>query len=175
MDIFLLRDHAAFFREDQRHFLVFSIDALVVLQLDRVAVHDMTFAVDRINGVRLALDADAARLPANDPLAARLRTASQQVDELRKKIVATKEGGAITGEERLRENLATLYGDIIYYEGRPSQMQLMRTDAIARELADVVRDFDAWAARELTGLNSALSAKQLPPIKLITRPDWEKE
>ena len=136
---------------------------------------DMTFAVDRINGVRLALDADAARLSANDLLAARLRTSSQQVDELRKKIVATKEGGAITGEERLRENLATLYGDIIYYEGRPSQMQLMRTDAIARELADVVRDFDAWAARELTGLNSALSAKQLPPIKLITRPDWEKE
>jgi len=136
---------------------------------------DMTFAVDRINGVRLALDADAAKLPANDPLAARLRTASQQVDELRKKIVATKEGGAITGEERLRENLATLYADVVYYEGRPSQMQLMRTDAIAHELSDVVRDFDAWLAKELTGLNSAVATKQLPPIKVITRADWEKE
>src|SRR5437763_4794097 len=136
---------------------------------------DMTFAVDRINGVRLALDADAAKLPAGDPLVARLRTASQQVDELRKKIVATKEGGAITGEERLRENLATLYAAVVYYEGRPSQMQLMRTDAIAHELADVVKDFDAWVARELTGLNSALGAKQLPPIKVITRAEWEKE
>ena len=136
---------------------------------------DMTFAVDRINGVRLALDADAANLPASDPLAARLRTASQQVDDLRKKIVATKEGGAITGEERLRENLATLYGDVVFYEGRPTQMQMMRTDAIARELADVVRDFDAWLFKELTGLNAALSAKQLPPIKVITRPEWEKE
>ena len=136
---------------------------------------DMTFAVDRINGVRLALDADAANLPASDPLAARLRTASQQVDDLRKKIVATKEGGAITGEERLRENLATLYGDVVFYEGRPTQMQMMRTDAIARELADVVRDFDAWLSKELTGLNAALSAKQLPPIKVITRPEWEKE
>ena len=136
---------------------------------------DMTFAVDRINGVRLALDADAANLPASDPLAARLRTASHQVDDLRKKIVATKEGGAITGEERLRENLATLYGDVVFYEGRPTQMQMMRTDAIARELADVVRDFDAWLSKELTGLNAALSAKQLPPIKVITRPEWEKE
>jgi len=136
---------------------------------------DMTFAVDRINGVRLALDADAAKLPANDPLVARLRIASQQVDELRKKIVATKEGGAITGEERLRENLATLYADVVYYEGRPSQMQLMRTDAIAHELSDVVRDFDAWLAKELTGLNSAVATKQLPPIKVITRADWEKE
>ena len=100
---------------------------------------------------------------------------THQVDDLRKKIVATKEGGAITGEERLRENLATLYGDVVFYEGRPTQMQMMRTDAIARELADVVRDFDAWLSKELTGLNAALSAKQLSPIKVITRPEWEKE
>jgi photosystem II stability/assembly factor-like uncharacterized protein len=134
---------------------------------------DMTFAVDRINGVRLALEASAAKLPANDSLATRLRTASQQVDELRKRIVATKEGGAITGEQRLREYLTELYTSVIYYEGRPTQMQVMRTDAIGRELNDVVRDFDAWSARELNGLNSALAAKQLPPIKVLTRPEWE--
>jgi hypothetical protein len=134
---------------------------------------DMTFAVDRINGVRLVLEASAANLPANDPLATRLRTASQQVDELRKRIVATKEGGAITGEQRLREYLTELYSSVIYYEGRPTQMQVMRTDAISRELNDVVRDFDAWSARELNGLNSALAAKQLPPIKVLTRSEWE--
>jgi len=136
---------------------------------------DMTFAVDRINGVRLALDQAAAKLPANDPLVARLRAASAQVDELRRKIVATKEGGAITGEERLRENLADLYGNVISYEGRPAQTQLERTDAIARELADIVLDFDAWLAKEMPGLNSALSGKQLPPIKVITREEWDKD
>src|SRR5260370_16653833 len=102
---------------------------------------DMSFAVERINGVRLALDARAAKLPANDPLAGRLRAASAQVDELRRKIVATKEGGAITGEERLRENLAELYGNVNGYEGRPAQTQVDRADAIARELADVVKHF----------------------------------
>ncbi|HEY3026605.1 MAG TPA: hypothetical protein VGJ55_10680 [Pyrinomonadaceae bacterium] len=136
---------------------------------------DMTFAVDRINGVRLALDADVAQLPANDPLAARLRAASAQVDELRKKIVATKEGGAITGEERLRENLADLYSNVINYEGRPSQTQVERTDAIARELADIVRDFDAWLAKEMANLNAALSAKRLQPIKPLTREQWEQK
>jgi photosystem II stability/assembly factor-like uncharacterized protein len=135
---------------------------------------DMTFAVDRINGVRLALDRAAAKLPANDPLVARLRAASAQVDELRRKIVATKEGGAITGEERLRENLADLYGNVISYEGRPAQTQVARTDAIARELADIVRDFDAWLVKEMPGLNSALSGKQLPPISPITRAEWDK-
>jgi len=90
---------------------------------------DMTFDVDRINGVRLALEQRASTLPANDPLATRLRAAAAQVDELRRKIVATKEGGAITGEERLRENLAELYGNVVAFDGRPAQTQVERSDA----------------------------------------------
>ena len=134
---------------------------------------DMTFAVERMNGVRLALDERAAQLPAKDALAPRLRAASATADELRKKIVATKEGGMITGEERLRENLTDLYGNVVFYDGRPSQTQVERTEAIARELADVIKDFDAWAAKELDGLNSALARKRLEPIRLLTRQQWE--
>src|SRR3989475_13291867 len=134
---------------------------------------DMTFAVERMNGVRVALDDRAAKLGAADSLAARLRAASAAVDELRKKIVATKEGGMITGEERLREYLADLYGSVVFYDGRPSQTQLERTDALARELADVVKDFDAWAAKDLSGLNSALTGKRLESIPLLTRAQWD--
>ena len=135
---------------------------------------EMSFAVDRINGLRLALDDRAAKLPESDPLRKRLQNASAQVDELRKKIVATKEGGAITGEERLREYLTELYANVIFYEGRPSQTQIERTDALARELADVVKDFDAWTTKELSGLNSELTAKKLEPLKTISREEWEK-
>ena len=134
---------------------------------------DMTFAVDRMNGVLQALDGRAAQLQARDPLATRLRAARATVDTLRKKIVATKEGGMITGEERLRENLADLYGSVIFYDGRPSQTQVERADALARELADVGREFDAWAGRELVRLNSALTGKRLDPIPLLTRAQWE--
>src|SRR5207245_419153 len=118
---------------------------------------DMTYAVDRINGVRLGLDTRAAKLPASDPLGKRLHDASAAVDVLRKKIVATKEGGMITGEERLRENLADLYGSVINYEGRTTQMQQMRTDALTRELADVVKDFDAWSSRAMERINADLA------------------
>jgi photosystem II stability/assembly factor-like uncharacterized protein len=135
---------------------------------------DMTFDVDRINGVRLALEQRAAQLPANDPLAKRLRTAAAQVDELRRKIVATKEGGAVTGEERLRENLADLYGNVTGFEGRPAQTQVERSDAIARELDDVVRNFNTWLSNEIPGINSGLSAKKLAPITPLTREEWEK-
>jgi len=135
---------------------------------------DMTFAVDRINGVRLGLAQRAQKLSASDPLLAKLRTAQNEIDELRKKIVATKEGGAITGEERLRENLADLYGNVNNYEGRPSQAQVERADAIARELADVVKSFDAWIAKELPALNTELEKGSLGRIQVLTREEWEK-
>jgi hypothetical protein len=63
---------------------------------------------------------------------------------------------------------------VIFYEGRPSQMLVERTDSIGRELGDVVKDFDAWSAKELPGINSALAKKKLEPVKLMTREDWDK-
>jgi hypothetical protein len=136
---------------------------------------EMTYTVDRINGLRLALEDRAAKLPAGDPVGKQLEAASARLDDLRKKIVATKEGGMITGEERLRENLTDLYGGVVGYEGRPSQTQLQRADAIARELDDVTRGFDTWAARELAGLNSAVAGKGLEPLKLMTRNEWDSK
>ncbi|PYS95999.1 MAG: hypothetical protein DMF65_13570 [Acidobacteria bacterium] len=135
---------------------------------------EMTYDADKINGMRLTLDERASRLAAEDPLRKRLQDASAQVDVLRKKIVATKEGGAITGEERLREFLTNLYGDVNFYEGRPSQTQEERADALSHELGDVVKDFDDWAAKELSGLNSELAKKKLDPIRTLTRDEWEK-
>jgi hypothetical protein len=75
----------------------------------------------------------------------------------------------------LREYLADLYSNVIFYEGRPSQTQVERSDALARELAEVVKDFDAWEAKELTSLNSALAKKSLEAIKPLTREEWEKK
>jgi hypothetical protein len=52
-------------------------------------------------------------------------------------------------------------------------MQIDRTDAIARELADVVTAFDAWSAKDLATLNAQLGAKNLQPIVLINRQAWD--
>jgi hypothetical protein len=135
---------------------------------------DMTYAVERINAVRLGLEERIAKLSKDDPLAKRLRTAGAETDGFRKKIVATKEGGMITGEERLREFLAELYGNVVGYEGRPSQTQMDRAQTIERELADVVKDFETWVAKELPGVNSAITQKQMAPVTPPTREDWEK-
>jgi hypothetical protein len=135
---------------------------------------DMTFAVDEINGLRAALDGRAAKL-GSDPLSERLRKASASVDAIRSKIVATKEGGMITGEERLREFLTDLYTGVMFYEGRPSATQVQRAESLKRELADVVAELDGWTAKELPGINQALASKNQPKIDLLQRSAWEKQ
>src|SRR5258708_37412859 len=67
-------------------------------------LNEMTDDLERINTVRLALEGRAGKLPTADAAAAEVRQASSAVAALRKKIVATTECGADTGQERLRVN-----------------------------------------------------------------------
>ena len=143
---------------------------------NRVAasLNHMSWLVDAIVGVREAAAARAAALPPNDALRARLQQLSAAADQLRAKVVATKEGGAITGEERLREFMTGLYSDVNSYEGRPTDSQVARADALARELEDVVREFTALTGKELPGINQELAAKKAAPIAVIAEADWQK-
>ena len=134
----------------------------------------MSFAVDSMVNLRDTAAARAAKLPANDALRNTLQQFSQQVDALRSKIVATKEGGAITGEERIREYLTGVYGDVNNYDGKPTNSQVERTDALGRELDDVIKELDQLNAKQLPGLNSGLQKKKLEPIQPLTEQQWEK-
>ena len=135
---------------------------------------DMSFDVERINSVRDALNTRAGKLNASDALRNRLDQLSAKADEIRRKIVATKEGGAITGEERIREKTTQLYGDVIDYENRPADYQIARIDSLTHELNDVMNEFDTFAAKDLAEVNKLLAARKLEAIKPITRQDWEK-
>lgn len=117
-----------------------------------------------INAVRAGAAQRAQGLGKDDPLARQLAALGEEADKLRKEIVATKEGGAITGEERLREHLDQLYGAITSWEGRPTAYQLERTDALQREMDDVGRAFDALKSGQLAQANAALKAKGLAAI-----------
>jgi photosystem II stability/assembly factor-like uncharacterized protein len=137
-------------------------------------LREMSFTVDQINGVRDELAASAGKLTADDPLRKRLAQLADETEALRKKIVATTEGGAITGEERIREKTTQLYGAIDEYEGRPADYQVARIDSLKHELDDVTSAFNAFAAKELVEVNGSLAKKGVGPIHPITREDWEK-
>jgi photosystem II stability/assembly factor-like uncharacterized protein len=128
-------------------------------------MNQMTTVVDRMNDMRGSLGDRGTGLSAADSLLRALTRGSAQVDTMRKKIVATKEGGMITGEERLRENLAELYGSVVGYEGRPSEMQVERTGSIGREMGDVSKDFDRWIQVELPKINAMLGKRGLQRIE----------
>jgi photosystem II stability/assembly factor-like uncharacterized protein len=135
---------------------------------------DMSFDVDEINRVHTSLLDRAQKLDAGDPLQPRLRDLAAKDEAIRKKIVATTEGGAITGEERIREKTAQIYGALTSYEGRPTDYDLARIDSLSRELEDVVHEFDAFTAKDLRDVNTSLARKRLEPITPLARADWEK-
>jgi len=134
---------------------------------------DMSFEVDRINGAHDALLDRAGKVKGDMQLSKRLTDLAQRVDELRRKIVATKEGGAVTGEERIREKTTSLYGDLLNYEGRPADYQVARIDSLKKELMDVAKEFDAFVTKELPSINKSLRQKKLEPIKPLTRAEWD--
>ncbi|MGA3326946.1 MAG: sialidase [Terriglobia bacterium] len=135
---------------------------------------DMSYQVSRINGVRDGLLARSVKLGAGDPLGKQLADLAGRADEIRKKIVATKEGGNLTGEERIREKTSELYGDLTGYEGRPADYQVARIDSLTRELNDVAKEFDAFTAKELQDANHSLTGKGLPTVQPETREMWDK-
>jgi photosystem II stability/assembly factor-like uncharacterized protein len=127
---------------------------------------DMTDLVFKINTVREGATARAEKLPEKDALRMELTAANNKADTMRKKIVATKEGGAITGEQRLREFTDDLYGAITQYEGKPSDYQIERTQALRHELNDVAAEFEAFEKSDVTKLNIDLKAKGIGPIDI---------
>ena len=134
----------------------------------------MSWAVDAIIGVRDAAAERAAKVQDTDALRRRLADLAAAVDKIRAKIVATKEGGMITGEERLREYLGGLYGDVNQYDGRPTEEQIARSEALRRELDDVVREFTTLTSQQLPDLNRRLTSRKLGAIEVISEEAWKK-
>jgi hypothetical protein len=124
---------------------------------------DMTTLVERIELTRGASEKRRKALGA-DPLAEKLRAVEEHLNEARKKVVATKEGGAITGEERIREHTDTLYGALVGWEGKPARYQVERISALRSELDEVKGEVDAIVAKEVRPLEEALKTHKLEAL-----------
>jgi photosystem II stability/assembly factor-like uncharacterized protein len=126
----------------------------------------MSKVVAEINGVR----AQAGAIAENASAPAEVKSAAAQLtaktDALRKEIVATTEGGAITGEERLREHVDEIYGAINSVEDRPTAYQMARIDALDRELREVEAQWAAFQSGDLARFNARLKTANLPPLTI---------
>src|SRR5258705_3345267 len=91
----------------------------------------------RIAGMREQLAEAGKSRPKGDALLRRLEGFDGKLDAIRKKIVATREGGAITGEEPLREHTDQRYRAITSRDRPPSAYQLQHIAALRAQLGDV--------------------------------------
>ena len=80
----------------------------------------------------------------------------------------------MSGEEQLRERIATLYGSINSYDGRPTDSQLSETESVAADLAKKTAQFEALT-KALADVNRTLTSRKLDPLTLLTREEWEKK
>jgi hypothetical protein len=123
-----------------------------------------TAVLRRIEQLRAGVAAAGASPAVDATTRARLSDLDAKADAVRKRIVATKEGGAITGEERLREHTDQLYGAIMSYEGAPAAYQVERIGVLEAELADIEKQFEGLLAADLPAVNQALQAAGQAPI-----------
>jgi len=111
---------------------------------------------DRIVGLREQAKAAAAKVGDKDRQHGKLMALANAADAMRKRIVATTEGGAITGEERLREHTDSLYAAVVFWEGRPGAYHLERTKVLTGDLDQLQKDFDALVEKQAKPLKLAL-------------------
>lgn len=144
-----------------------------------VKLYDMlgqlTYAVESVVDTKGQALARARQLDANESLRKRLEDFGKSLEEVRSKLVATREGGGITGEEKIREQMGSLYGAVNGYDGRPTQSQIDRMAALRKELDVVVAEFDALIRKDLPRLNAELQKRKLDSLKVLTREEWEKK
>lgn len=136
---------------------------------------DLAYLVESTIALRDGARARAEQLGKGDRLAKRLTAFADAAEKERVALVATSEGGLLSGEEQLKEKLGDLYGAVNRYEGRPTASQLERQQILLEELAAAEKRFAQAVSGELPKLNADLQKKKLPPVTVLDRAAWEKK
>jgi hypothetical protein len=145
------------------------------MQVDAL-FNDESTLFARIVGLREQIEKANKEQSTNTAAKHKLEMLDGKLDALRKRIVATTEGGAITGEERLREHTDQLYGSIISWDGPPASYQLENTAALRAELAQLDSEFSRITTTDMPALNQALKgtgghALTVPPLAALDDDD----
>lgn len=132
-------------------------------------INDLTFLSDNL--IALRSQASERAQPAEPALAESLEAFAQSLETLRTSL-SSNQGGMITGEERLRERLGALYGNVSSYDGRPSQTQFSRRDRLMQELEDALGAGGSLLGDDLAALNERLGDAGLEPLEPLDRDSW---
>ncbi|MFK8016437.1 MAG: glycosyl hydrolase [Gammaproteobacteria bacterium] len=139
-------------------------------------VNNLSFLSDNLIDVRDQARARAKAIPegSDAALGSDLKTYADALEGLRTSLSVTQ-GGMITGQEKLRERLGTLYGNVTSYDGKPSSTQFDRRDTLGGELADALGKGESMLAEQLDAINSRLSDAGLDTLASLDRDEWNQD
>ena len=132
---------------------------------------DLTFLTDSVVDLHDQAEERAEALSKKDK--ATLEDFADSLDALHETLVVT-EGGWISGREELRERIRTLYGDISFYDGRPTDSQIERMARLQGELDTKQAEFET-KAKSIDRMNRILARRDLEPLKRLTLEDWQAQ
>jgi photosystem II stability/assembly factor-like uncharacterized protein len=134
-------------------------------------VERLTFLVESIVHVKGQVRDRESKLPEKDAVRRRVEGLAQSLDDQHVALVAQQEGEGISGEEKLREELGALYGNVNFHGGRPTVSQIDRMGALTKDLDAAWARFDQ-SLKEIGALNPQFARKKLDPVKAWTEAEW---
>jgi hypothetical protein len=83
----------------------------------------------------------------------KIQTLITTCDDMHEKISATQSGeGGITGQVRLRENIAEVYGAVGGYQGKPTNLQIKALENYDRQVKDFESEIDMMLKNDIEKL-----------------------
>jgi photosystem II stability/assembly factor-like uncharacterized protein len=135
----------------------------------------LTYVADTVKSLEDGAKQRAERLPKGDKLRQRLNSLADTLESFRATLVATSEGGWLSGEEQLREKMAKVYGAVNGYDGRPTRSQLDQEKILADQLDKAGARLESLQRGEVAAVSRELESRKLEPLKTKSREEWEKE
>lgn len=83
--------------------------------------------------------------------------------------------GYIGGDEKLRERLGDLYGNVLGYEGRPSPSQLERLESLESELVSIEKKFRSFLDQQVAAANKVLVRAGQPALEVPDFDGWKRK
>lgn len=103
----------------------------------------------------------------NEELKEKLNSLSEEMKNLRKEMLATKEG-RVTGEKKLREKIGRIYGNVMNYKGRPTNSQVERLANLEIEVIGFNNKLQQVIDNEISEINNELNKSGINEIHVTS-------
>ena len=162
------------FDPDSRHTIVDRQLRLEQVTQAYELIEELAFLVDQIDDLTGQLRSDLKQNP-DDKLLVYTDKLKDTLTTIKRHLVYTGEASRLGAEEKLRGELASLYGAMVNYLGRPTQSQMRRLQYFQQKVEEYSGATNQVIQKYLPAINSQLKESGKEPISRLTREKFEEK